>query len=468
MRILFVFPSASSKYIFVDYHHGIGLLSALLKREGHQTSLLQVTDFNKRQIDQALDTFQPDVLAYSFMSDHKALAVEIMKYLAPRRIFSIAGGVHATLSPIELINFVDCVCIGEGEDAILEVVQGKPLAEIPNLCYKNGDIRYNSVRPFLEDLDSLPFSDREIFDYQKALDQDHRADFMAGRGCPFRCTYCINNQLYAIADGPYVRWRSVDNVLAEIKQVLNNYKRIESICFQDDTFALKKSWLEEFCSRYEKEIGLPFVCNLRVGSVNKETAEILAAAGCIETRIGVEQGNETLRHNMLKRKMSNNEIVDTFAMIKKAGIKTFAYNMVGVPGETEETIQETIALNRQLQPDKLHVSIFHPYPGTELYDQCIENGYLTENVTESYFEPVASLSLPTISKDQIEYYFRIFRTAVMYPKFLPLVKVLARIKIGRQKTLYDVGFQFAYRLFYVLQKLIPAFIREPLFKLLKV
>ncbi len=468
MKILFVFPSASSKYTFVDYHHGIGLLSALLKREGHQTSLLQVTQFDKRQIDWAVDSFKPDILAYSFISDHKPLAVQVMKHLAPRRIFSIAGGVHPTLSPLDLVDYVDCVCIGEGEGTILEIVQGKPLAEISNLCYKNGDIYNNPTRPFLEDLDSLPFSDRELFDYQKALDQDHRADFMAGRGCPFRCTYCINNQLYSIADGNYVRWRSVDNVLAEIKQVLNDYNRIESICFQDDTFALKKSWLEEFCNRYQQEIGLPFVCNLRVGSVNKETVEMLAAAGCIETRIGVEQGNETLRRNMLKRKMTNDQIIDTFTMIKKTGIKTFAYNMIGVPGETEETIQETIALNRQLQPDKLHISIFHPYPGTELYDQCVENGYLNEKTIESYFEPIASLTLPTISKAQVEYNFRIFRAAVMYPKLLPFVKILARIKIGRKKTLYDVGFQFAYRLFYMLQKRTPSFIREPLFKRLKV
>jgi anaerobic magnesium-protoporphyrin IX monomethyl ester cyclase len=469
MNILFIFPSASSKYIYVDYHHGIGLLSALVRREGHRTSLLRITRFDEKSIDRAVDAFAPDLIAYSFVSDHAALGVAVMQHLAPRRIFSVAGGVHATLAPADLIPYVDNLCLGEGEGALLELVQGKPSSGIANLWYKEeGEIRRNNLRPFLADLDSLPFSDREIFDYQQAMDQDHRADFMAGRGCPFHCAYCINNHLHQSTSGSYVRWRSVDNVLVEIKQVLNTYHGIESICFQDDTFTLKKKYLEEFCSSFKKEVGLPFVCNLRVGAVSKETVEMLADAGCIEARVGVEQGNEELRRMVLGRKMSNQQIVDTFAMIKGAGIKAFAYNMVGVPGETEATIEETIALNRQIRPDKLHVSIFHPYPGTDLYDECLTYKYFTGKKAESYFAPVAGLELPTISKKKVEYYFRIFRTAVMYPRFLPLVKLLSRIKISKRTSLYDVGFNTAYRFFYTLQKTMPAFIREPLFRMLKV
>jgi len=157
---------------------------------------------------------------------------------------------------------------------------------------------------------------------------------------------------------------------------------------------------------------------------------MLAEAGCQEARIGVEQGNENLRRTILHRNMSNSEIVNTFAAIRRAGIKTFSYNMAGVPGETEEIIAETIELNRQIHPDKLHVSIFRPYPGTELYDLCMAKHYMTAETIESYLQPIASLELPTISKRNIEYYFRIFRTAVLYPKFLPLVKVLSKIRIN--------------------------------------
>ncbi len=252
----------------------------------------------------------------------------------------------------------DCVCVGEGEQTLLDIVDGKPVDQIPNLVRKvDGKIIQNSIQPLLEDLDQLPFPDRELFDYQNSLNQDHRADFMVGRGCPYRCTYCINNQMINLAPGRYVRLRSVSNILTEIKLVLHNYQNIESICFQDDTFALKRGWLVEFCDRYKREIGLPFVCNLRADRTDEEIVIVLKNAGCQEVRIGIEQGNESLRRSMLNRKMSNEQIIAAFQMLHKAGIKTFAYNMIGIPGETEQTVQETIRYDCYIMKQKYHLKM---------------------------------------------------------------------------------------------------------------
>jgi len=469
MHVLFVFPSASSKYIFVDYHQGIGILSALLKQNGHSTSLLRISHFDARRLDREVEKQKPDMIAYSFTSDQAPLAIRIMQHLAPRHIFSIAGGVHPTVSPEDIIPYVDAVCRGEGEGVFLDLMHEKPLSTMKNLwLYNYGDYIKNDSRPFWPDLNSLPFPDREIFDYQQSLDQDHRADFMAGRGCPFRCSYCINNRLLDLAPGKPVRLRSVDNVLSEIKEVLEHYSGIESICFQDDTFALRKIWLAEFCQKYKNEIHLPFVCNLRINSTDQDTIDMLAEAGCQEARIGVEQGNENLRTLVLHRKMSNTQIIQTFAAIRKAGIKAFSYNMIGIPGETEQTIAETVELNKQLHPDKLHVSIFHPYPGTELYDLCSAENYFTMAKSESYFQPISSVDLPTISKKKIEYHFRIFRTAVMYPSLLPLIKPLARLRISRNTTLYDALFQTAMTLSIWTRKNLPRWVKDPVFRLLKI
>lgn len=241
---------------------------------------------------------------------------------------------------------------------LLDIVDGKPVDQIPNLVRKvDGKIIQNSIQPLLEDLDQLPFPDRELFDYQNSLNQDHRADFMVGRGCPYRCTYCINNQMINLAPGRYVRLRSVSNILTEIKLVLHNYQNIESICFQDDTFALKRGWLVEFCDRYKREIGLPFVCNLRADRTDEEIVIVLKNAGCQEVRIGIEQGNESLRRSMLNRKMSNEQIIAAFQMLHKAGIKTFAYNMIGIPGETEQTVQETIRYDCYIMKQKYHLKM---------------------------------------------------------------------------------------------------------------
>lgn len=469
MKVLFVFPTASERYSFIDFHHGIAWLSACLKRFGHETQLFQASAFEQKRIDRLMDSFNPDILAFSFTSDYAGLAKKYMQHLRKYLKFSIAGGIHPTVMPDDVVDHVDCLCIGEGEQAILDLASGNSLQNIASLVYKeNGHICKNTIRPFLQDLDQLPFPDRELFDYQKALDQDHRADFMVGRGCAYRCTYCVNNQLLHIASGRFVRLRSVENVLQEIKNVLNDYQGIDSICFQDDTFALRQNWTEEFCRAYKKQIGLPYVCNLRADRIDQHLVEILSDSGCTEVRIGVEQGNEELRSMVMRRKMSNAQIIKSFDLVRRAGIKIFAYNMVGIPGETEETIQETIALNRLLQPHKMHVSIFRPYPGTDLYDLCKERGYLLNVETDSFFQPVASIDLPTISKQRIEYWFRLFRPAVNYPRFLWVFKALVRIKAGKNKTLYDCLFDIVYAGFRFVQKNIPQRIKDPLFKRLRI
>lgn len=468
MNVLFIFPTASNKFTFIDFHHGIAQLSSCLKKAGHNTELYQTSGFHHHEIDKVIDRFKPEVLAFSFTSDHAQLAKLYARYLTKYKIFSIAGGVHPTMAPEDVVDHFDCLCIGEGEQAILDIVNETNPDKIGNLMRKvDGRVIKNAMIPLIENLDDLPFSDRQLFNYQNALNQDHRADFMVGRGCPYRCTYCINNQLINIAPGRYVRLRSVSNVLEEIKEVLADYEHIESICFQDDTFAFKLSWLEEFCRRYKNEIGLPFVCNLRADRADEKIVSILADAGCQEVRIGVEQGNEELRRTVMQRKMSNGQIIKSFHLFHDAGIKTFAYNMIGIPGETEETIKETIALNRLIQPDKMHVSIFRPYPGTALFAQCIREGYIRDVTIESFYQPISMIDLPGLSKKKIEYWYRLFRPAVYFPRFLPLFKIFVRFKVGKNKTIYDVLFSGAYWIFRFAQKNIPQKLKEPLFRLLR-
>ncbi|MBN1542072.1 radical SAM protein [candidate division KSB1 bacterium] len=468
MHVLFIYPIPSPKHTFVDYHHGLALLSALAKLQGHSTTLFLTHTLSKAEIDRALVETKPDLIAYSVTSDQKELAKAYMNYLAPRKIFSIVGGIHPSIAPEDFLDHIECACRGEGEEAWSELLQGKPLQEIENLAYRrNGSIETNPMRPFLQDLDALPFSDRELFDYQKSLDVDHRADFIAGRGCPYRCSYCVNNWLHGLAPGRYVRLRSPDNLVQEVHAVLNRYNGIESVCFQDDTFTFNKHWVTEFCELYRRQIGLPFVCNIRAETAGQEIIEMLREAGCEEIRIGVEQGNERLRRDILKRKMSNNELIAAFNRIKKAGIKVFAYNMIGVPGETRETIRETVELNRQLRPDKIHISLFHPYPGTELYDQCLKAGYNVDAVNGSFYEPVAVIDTEELTKSEIEFHYRIFRIAVLFPVLLPVAKMLARIKVKKHSTLYDVAYDSMFRAAQFAQRNLPKGIRNALFRALK-
>jgi radical SAM superfamily enzyme YgiQ (UPF0313 family) len=258
----------------------------------------------------------------------------------------------------------------------------------------------------ISDLDTLPLPDRELFDFGQILAaNDGWVDMMAGRGCPYGCSYCCNPALRERFNGlgKYVRFRSVANVVEEIRSLASSYT-IKTLNFQDDVFTLDREWTLQFSQAYGQEFQFPFWINTRVERMNDaELVAALARAGCRGVRIGIESGNEALRADILKRRMSNNEIRQAFALARKYGLETYTCNMLGIPGETAEMIEETVALNRELQPADLQFSVFYPYPMTELYDVSVRNGYLVEGDSlPSYYERRSVLRLPTLSQEELE------------------------------------------------------------------
>jgi uncharacterized radical SAM superfamily protein len=272
---------------------------------------------------------------------------------------------------------------------------------------------------------------------------------MCSRGCPFHCSYCINTKLNELHNGKGkpVRYRSIENIITEIKGVASKYPRMKQVEFHDDTFTLRKEWLKEFCRAYKSEIGLPFACNVRPGTIDNEIPLLLKEANCTEVRIGIEAGNDFIRNKILKRNLSKENIIKDFKKFKDIGIRTWAFNMIGIPYETVSMIEETISLNKQVKADFAQVSIFVPYPGTETMRICEENGWLTDRTTETYFQNESPIDQPTLTVQQVAYYNRIFRWKVMYPKILPLIDLLCRIPIGKNRVAYDSIFPLIKKLY---------------------
>jgi len=186
--------------------------------------------------------------------------------------------------------------------------------------------------------------------------------------------------------GKYVRFRSVDNIFKEIKELIKKYGNyVKNIEFYDDTFTLDKKRINEFCKRYPKEIGIPFNINARVDAVDLEIFKSLRKAGCVRVSIGIESGDPYIRNKILKRNMTDEQIITSFKDAKKVGLKTYAFNMVGIPFETKESIKKTIELNKKCQPDYVGVSIFNAFKGTEIYDICEKNNWLKKSYARSYF-----------------------------------------------------------------------------------
>ena len=227
----------------------------------------------------------------------------------------------------------------------------------------------NPVRPYIEDLDSLPFPDRAlVYERDPIAARSKIKHFLTGRGCPYNCTYCFNHALSEIyrGKGKRFRQRSVDHVIEEIRWVRDRYP-LEFVVFVDDTFVLSNEWLAEFAEKYPRQrSALPFFCNTRANLVTAEQVRLLKEAGCHSVSMGIETGNDRIRNELLKRRMSREQILEAARLIREGGLHFTTTNMIGLPTSTLEDDFETLALNVEARPSYAHVFIFQPYPRTEL------------------------------------------------------------------------------------------------------
>ncbi len=448
MKVLFVYPVPPPRFQILRYQQGIGSISAVLKKAGHSTSFLYLWRNGGGELDGRIREFQPDLVALSLTSGFFEAGRDVARRVSERhRLPVLLGGIHPTLCPEESIAAagVFAVCVGEGEYPTLELCaaleSGRDPSGIPNLWVRhNGVIHRNQPRQLIADLDSLPFPDREIVPYSELLNTLPEMEFMASRGCPFPCAYCVNHALMELyrGKGPYVRYRSVDNLLAEIEQVSERYGREWFIGFHDDSFTLNPQWLAEFSEKYAARFRFPFWCNSTADRIDDRTVSRLKAAGCYEVRIGIESGNDRIRMETLRKNVTRSQIVDAFRRLRRAGILTYAFNMVGLPGEGPAEVEETIRLNRDARPDEVFCSVFYPYPGTRLRELCVGKGWYDGRSVKSYFENEYALRQPTITARKVLYYRHVFPDLVKCPRAGGIIRLLGHIPVTRDKTLWNV------------------------------
>ncbi|MBI5815297.1 MAG: B12-binding domain-containing radical SAM protein [Nitrospinae bacterium] len=441
MKVLFVYTDIDVKGGAKSYHFGLGILSSVLKKGGHATDLYYMFGkWDPEGLEKRIGEFKPDVIGYTTDSTQIRHVARLAKRFKGRGIFQIAGGTHPSLYPkcIETAEGFDAICVGEGENTLLNLVtalsEKRDHSNIPGLWVRkaDGSIQKNPSGVFIHELDTIPFGDRAMFNYQEVVDSDYdRATFMLSRGCPYSCNYCGSPAMGRIQEGKYVRFRSVENGVAEIKDVVTRYK-VKNIFFADDVFTIDRKYVKDFCDAYAREIGLPFEVTTRVESANYETFKNLADAGCTRVAMGVESGSEELRRKVLNRKMTNAKIIQAFADARRAGLKTKSYNIVGFPHETVEMHMETVELNRQLDPDSLVCYIFNPYPGTALYQISIDAGFLRPEFLEEEFisRTDTPLAMPQFPREEILRCYRRFAFNV-YKESSPKKALLYKMYYSR-------------------------------------
>lgn len=445
MKVVLIYPDINEGAGYSGaYYTGVGILSAVLRQADHEVQLLHITqpvtedEFYKR-IEPMLPQKEPVLIGFSITSNMVPFLKTWSKWIKGRWAQStiVAGGVHPTLAPEETLALtsLDIVCVGEGEGAIVElanaVSQGESPTGIKNLWIKqpDGSVEKNPLR-LLVDLDSLPIPDRDIYDFTSLHNESRgEANLVVSRGCPYHCTYCCNDALREVNKGlgRPVRFRSVQLVIEEIKTVLQDYPSINRIVFCDDILPLWRKWFSDFSKACSLEIGIPFTCNLRPNLVNEEVVAELKQAGCVEIRFGLESGNDDVREKIMNRQLTREQMLYAFRVCKDAGIKTFAFNIVGLPGERVEQMLDTVKLNADVMADVTRVTIFYPYPKTKLYDLCAEMNILTDNVVIDYAQD-SMLDFTKVHSNRVLFIRRYFPVLVKIYRFL---RVRQKVKAER-------------------------------------
>lgn len=438
---------------------GVMGISSFLKSKGHESKII-IEVYNKKILDE-IRCFSPQIVGFSCMTGMHVWALETAKVIKEnvKDVFILFGGPHAALYPKTIESPpVDGICMGEGEYPVFELANAidkkMSYAEIPNLWVKNNNVIFrNETRPFISNLDELPFPDRSHYKRYDYLRKNTMGFFMAGRGCPYDCAFCFNRSISKMQQGKYIRYRSPLNLIGEIEEYRKTYP-LKRIHFHDDTFILDKNWLFDFLSIYRNQVRIPFGCCIRANLVNEEIIQALKESYCDLASFGIEHGNETIRKSLLKKNISNEQIVNTANLLKKHKIRFKTFNMIGFPNETLEDAYATVTLNQKIQPDYPWCSIFTPYPGTELGNFTIKNRFVAQDfdidkIPQSYLEK--SLIIQA-NINQLVNLQKFFYASVKLPFLFPMIKKLSRLPFNGFYNLVFSGF-YLYKYIYRMYKM---------------
>ena len=420
MRVLFLCEYLPQEML------GLMWLSRAIKDAGHESKALFIPD--KKWIEK-IKEYDPHVVCYSVTTGMHLFYADVnrkVKEVMPQ-VFSIFGNSHPTFSPeyLELTPGADAICRGEGEEAVVELLNkmeaGEDYYETANFWFRkpDGEIVKNPQRPLTQDLDKLGFPDRDVVYEAGAIYRNSdRKVFVTQRGCPMNCSFCFHHawkkKVYGARNKEYTRKRSVSHVIAEIQDVRKRYP-LKFVHFLDDIFNLRNDWLEEFCERYPKEVGLPFDVILMANMTTERHIEMLAKAGCVYARIAFEAANDYVRNAVFRKNTTRKQLTDAASWIKKYGIRLGSLNMIGGPGGTIEDEWETVRLNIECKVDHPLVSIMQPYPEFDINEMTQDMGFAVSGYDDFPVKFNRTSSIQFENKHILENIHKWFPIVVRFP-----------------------------------------------------
>ncbi|PIU02293.1 hypothetical protein COT66_00995 [Candidatus Shapirobacteria bacterium CG09_land_8_20_14_0_10_49_15] len=451
MRITFVQGPYES--LAVEY------LASILKQKGHRISLvIDPQLFNtvyfkngllgkffdlRPWVIKAVIASKPGLVAFSVFTSEYQWALDLARGIKQQNpaLPIVFGGFHPTSVPEVVIKqkSVDIICIGEGEQAFVELVKSlsgkRSNYRIKNLWFKkDGRVIKNEIRPLLEDLDQLPFPDKDLFFSQLPFLSKYYL-MMATRGCPYRCTYCGNHVKAKIyrGKGKYLRIRSVANVIQELVKAKRKYPRLKMISIPDDILPLNKPWLREFIKQYRRKIKLPFLCYTHPRYIDEEIARLLKEGGCFWLNMGLQTASEKNRLTLLHRVETNDEVREAVRCCHQVKLKFSLDHIFGIPFEGEKEYVEGLKFYNELRPSWINVFWLVYFPKTEIIKLGKKAGYINaaveKQINEGQISTCCTLQIGSDTQDISRTQQGEFKNFALLYTLLPLIprKLMAQI-----------------------------------------
>jgi len=420
---------------------GVRALSSYLRSKGHQTKIVFlpgsigllkeggtfVYTYSNETLDQITDLCRDsDLIGVSFMSNYYDRAITVTQSIKKSlKVPVIWGGIHPSCKPEECLEYADMVCVGEGEDALLELFErmsgGGDVHGVQGVWSRKGaEIIRNGHRPLIRDLDVLPHFDfsneghyicaRDSRDIVPLTDDIFRKSLpvlpyfdgslkiafrtMTDRGCPHKCAYCnMSNikEMYRDEGTPFLRARSIGNVIDELATMKNKFPFVEVIQFFDDTFFARPfKQIEQFSALYREKVGLPFYCQASPTTLTQEKLACLVDAGLVYVEMGIQTGSKKIKE-LYHRPESNEKILEVTNLLHeyRSRIMTPDYHVIiDNPWETTNDIMETVRLLFKIpKPYGICISSLVFFPGTELYNKAVGEGLIQDETTDIYRKP---------------------------------------------------------------------------------
>jgi anaerobic magnesium-protoporphyrin IX monomethyl ester cyclase len=365
---------------------GVKVLSSVLKKHGHVSDCFvrsEEKDFSKAVLD-----WEPDVVGIYATTGQEAWCYDAIRAWkrSLRHLKVVMGGPHPShdLEPLSVADVVDATIKGEGEYAMLDLVNaweaGRPIDDVPNVaCLKDGVATQNPIRPVIGDLDSLPFPDVDVFYKYPFLRGKRVMQVHVSRGCQNSCTYCSvglmkKDWVSGRRGERFNRQKSVDYVCEEMNDILARYPGFRMVNFGDAALNMTSGWVQEFAEKWPARVGLPFACNININYLDEEDVVALKRAGCVSVQFGLESGSEDVRLKVFKKGYTDEIVYGIPKLLRKHKITYRTNNMMGSPTETLEDMFETARVNRRIRPNGCTVLIYRPFKSTVLGQEDYAKG----------------------------------------------------------------------------------------------